>query len=131
MAMILTPRPGASIFSEITPEVPTNYTYSVTASDFKSANPLKEPYLSLLKEQLPAKLYSLSYIPRDTTRGFYSDRTLCVRTTMPLGCSLLNRQIVIKLRIESYIKMVSVQFQAQDIQRERSDSFFDLMPWEK
>ena len=129
--MILTPRPGASIFSETSPDIPTNYTYSVTASDFKSTNPLKEPYLSLLKEQLPAKLYSLSYIPRDTTRGFYSEGTLCVRTTMPLGCSLLNRTTVIKLWIKSHLKMVSVQFKAQDIQRERSDSFFDLMPWER
>ena len=48
MAMILVP--GASIFPEATPEFPTNYTYSVTAADFKTQNPLEEPYLSLLDQ---------------------------------------------------------------------------------
>ena len=143
MAMILTPMPGASIFSEVPPVIPTNYTYSVTAVDFNSKTPLKEPYLSLLKEQLPAKLYSLSYIPKETTRGFYSDGALCVRTTSPLGRSFLNRPTVIKLWIKSYLKMVSVQFKPYDVHqdkeknkekdkdKERSSSFFELMPWEK
>lgn len=139
MAMILTPRPGASIFSEMAPEIPTNYVYSLTAFDFKTNAPLKEPYLSLLKERLPTTLYSLSYIPKETTRGFYSDGTLCVRTTSPLGRSFLNRPTVIKLWIKSYLKMVSVQFKPYDVHqekekekdKERSSSFFELMPWEK
>ena len=111
-----------------------NYVYAVALTHPFTIDPVPLEAYERVCVELPNIVHTLFAINRDTTRGYWLDGILFVRTTDPIFYAYQAQRFLIQFLNGTTLFSYRIQFERRPLPARippRRLSFFELMPWER
>lgn len=111
-----------------------NYVYAVALTHPFTTDLVPVEAYERVCVELPTIVHTLFAINRDTTRGYWLDEALFVRTTDPIFYAYQAQRFPIQFANGSTIFSYRIQFERRRLPVSippRRLSFFELLPWER